>query len=336
MLYSKSIVLKISLSSYNHLTCIKHNDKKYYLALDSYITDPLNSNDCKEGMLTCNDCNQKYPIIDGIAIIVNNFVEYCSERMITFGKWLLEVESDKLKNFLKDIVADIDKRNIKDNKYENDGLYYQSYKWLHNENFESDKFLHLLRWKIKPSDIYRKLAASVIYSPEGMGLDLGCALGLSTFEIAKKFAFVVGVDTSFSFIKEARKKSRDQGITNTEFIVSDILNLPFKNQKFDLIFGLNIIEFVPINRLLEVAHSLLKPHCTFIITSPYDYNRENVYEQKMDDILMRKTIEKSGFEISHRTQKESFIPWMLKINERTYLFYFLDLIEAKKISKHKF
>lgn len=287
-------------------------------------------------MLTCNDCKQKYPIIDGIAIIVNNFVEYCSERMITFGKWLLEVESDKLKNFLKDIVADIDKRNIKDNKYENDGLYYQSYKWLHNENFESDKFLHLLRWKIKPSDIYRKLAASVIYSPEGMGLDLGCALGLSTFEIAKKFAFVVGVDTSFSFIKEARKKSRDQGITNTEFIVSDILNLPFKNQKFDLIFGLNIIEFVPINRLLEVAHSLLKPHCTFIITSPYDYNRENVYEQKMDDILMRKTIEKNGFEISHRTQKESFIPWMLKINERTYLFYFLDLIEAKKISKHKF
>ena len=120
MLYSKSIVLKISLSSYNHLTCIKHNDKKYYLALESYITDPLNSNDCKEGMLTCNDCNQKYPIIDGIAIIVNNFVEYCSERMITFGKWLLEVESDKLKNFLKDIVVGIDKRNIKDNKYEND------------------------------------------------------------------------------------------------------------------------------------------------------------------------------------------------------------------------
>ena len=125
--------------------------------MESYITDPLNNNDCKEGMLTCNDCYQTYPIIDGIAIIVNNFVEYCSERMITFGKWLLEVESDKLKNFLKDVVACIDRKNIKDNKYENDGLYYQSYKWLHNENFESDKFLHLLRWKIKPSDIYRKL-----------------------------------------------------------------------------------------------------------------------------------------------------------------------------------
>ena len=65
-----------------------------------------------------------------VLIIVNNFVEYCSERMITFGKWLLEEESDKLKNFLKDTVTGIDKRNIKDNKYENDGLYYQKLKWL--------------------------------------------------------------------------------------------------------------------------------------------------------------------------------------------------------------
>jgi SAM-dependent methyltransferase len=193
-----------------------------------------------------------------------------------------------------------------------------------------------MRWKIKPSDIYKKLASNVIFNPEGIALDLGCALGLSTFEIAKKYGFVIGIDTSFSFIKEARKKSKEIGITNTEFIVADILYLPFKYQKFDLIFGLNVIEFVPITKLLEEIHDILKPHCTFIITSPYDYNRENVYDQKMDSITLRKTIEKIGFEITHRTQKESFIPWMLKINERIYLFYFLDIIESKKISKHKY
>jgi SAM-dependent methyltransferase/uncharacterized protein YbaR (Trm112 family) len=336
MLYLKYSILKINLSSYNHLICINHKEKKNYLALESYIVDPLNNNDCLEGILICNDCDQKYPIIDGIAVIINNFVRYCSERMITFGKWLLNVKSDKLKDYLKDIAKKIEKKNIVDNKYETDGLYYQSYNWLHNENFESDKFLHLLRWKIKPSDIYRKLASNIIYNPEGMALDLGCALGLSTFEIAKKFSFVIGVDTSFSFIKEARKKSIEQGVTNTEFIVADILYLPGKDQKFDLIFGLNIIEFVSVTGLLVEVHNLLKPHCTFIITSPYDYNRENTYEQQMDDIRMREIVQKNGFDISHRTQQESFIPWMLKINERTYLFYFLDLIEAKKVSKHKY
>jgi hypothetical protein len=102
------------------------------------------------------------------------------------------------------------------------------------------------------------------------------------------------------------------------------------------VFGLNVIEFVPITLLLEGIYNVLKPHCTFIITSPYDYNRENVYDQKMDSITLRKTMEKNGFEITLRTQKESFIPWILKINERTYLFYFLDMIECKKISKHKY
>ena len=44
------------------------------------------------------------------AIIINNFIEYCSERMITFGKWLLEIESDKLKDYLKDVAKNIEKK----------------------------------------------------------------------------------------------------------------------------------------------------------------------------------------------------------------------------------
>jgi SAM-dependent methyltransferase/uncharacterized protein YbaR (Trm112 family) len=328
--------MKISLSLHNHLVCLNHKEKNIYLALENYSADPSDENDCKEGMLICNVCSKRFPIIDGVAIIINDFVKYCSERLPTFGKWILEVESNRLKDYLLDVAKNIDKKNIVENRYENDGLYYQSYNWLHNENFESDKFLHLLRWKIKPSDIYRKLASFVIYNPEGLGLDLGCALGLSTFEIAKKFAFVIGTDTSFSFIKEARKKAKENAITNTEFIVSDILNLPFKNQKFDLIFGLNVVEFVPVFLLFEEVHGLLKPHGTFIVTSPYDYNRESIHDQKMDSNAIRKTLEKSGFEITIRTKNESFIPWVLKINERIYLFYFLDLIESKKISKHKY
>jgi SAM-dependent methyltransferase/uncharacterized protein YbaR (Trm112 family) len=328
--------LKINLSLSNHLVCLNHKEKNIFLVLENYLSDPSNEKECKEGMLKCNACSKNFPIIDGVAIIVDDFVKYCAERMATFGKWLLEVESHRLKDHLLEVAKKIDKKNIVESRYEIEGLYYQSYNWLHNENFESDKFLHLLRWKIKPSDIYSKLASSVTFNPEGLGLDLGCALGLSTFEIAKKFAFVVGVDSSFSFIKEARKKSKEMEITNTEFIVSDILNLPFKNQKFDLIFGLNVIEFVPISKLFKEVHDLLKPHCTFIITSPYDYNRESIYDQKMDSTMIRKTLEKSGFEITLRTKNESFIPWILKINERIYLFYFLDHIESKKISKHKY
>jgi hypothetical protein len=74
----------------------------------------------------------------------------------------------------------------------------------------------------------------------------------------------------------------------------------------------------------------------FITTTPYDNNREIVYNRNMNDQMLRSTLEKKGFEVSLRTKKEAFIPWILKVNERTYLFYFLDLIEARKISKHKY
>jgi len=297
--------------------------------------DPDNKYECIEGVLLCSECNSQFPIISGVAVIVSNLEDYCSDRRTMLGQWFTQVKSEELKKLIRNISLSIESKTYSD-RYETDGLYFQSYKWLHNENFESDKFLHLMRWKIKPSDVYRKLTSGIMFNPEGMALDLGCSLGLATFELAKKFSFVFGIDKSFSFIKEARKKQMDQNISNTEFFVGDIIQLPFRSQKFDLIFGLNIIEFVSIENLLKLVHSLLKPHSNFIITSPYDYNREMVFDQKINDNSIRTIIRKNGFEISNRTEKESYIPWILKINERTYLFYFLDYIEAKKISKQKY
>jgi 2-polyprenyl-3-methyl-5-hydroxy-6-metoxy-1,4-benzoquinol methylase/uncharacterized protein YbaR (Trm112 family) len=328
--------LKTSLLNFKFFYCINHIEKKYPLYLESYIIDPLDQNECIEGFLKCPECKKKFPIIDGIVIVINDIAKYVSKRMSIFGKWFSDCRSEEMKTFLKNLSLDLEKNHPKEDRYEDDGLYFQSYKWLHNENFESDKFLHLMRWKIKPSDVYRKVTSNIPFNPEGIALDLGCALGLSTVELAKKFSFVFGVDSSFSFIREAKKKIKELEVTNMEFIVSDILDLPFRSQTYDLIFGLNIVEFLPVDDLLSTIHNLLKPHSLFITTTPYDYNREIVYNRNMNDQILRSTMEKKGFEVTLRTKKEAFIPWILKVNERTYLFYFLDLIEAKKISKHKY
>ena len=94
-----------------------------------------------------------------------------------------------------------------------------------------------MRWKIKPSDVYRKLPSNIPLIQRDLRLDLGCALGLSTFELAKKFSFVFGVDSSFSFIREAKKKIKEQGITNMDFIVLTSWILPFKIKHLILYLG---------------------------------------------------------------------------------------------------
>lgn len=328
--------MKSSLFNFNFLYCINHDEKRNPLTLQSLIIHPEAKNECLEGFLNCSKCGIKYPIISGVAIIVKDLLKYAAQRPTLFGKWYSECESQAMKDFLKDLSMNMGNKDVTiEDRYESYGRYFHTYKWLHNESFESDKFLHLLRWKIKPSDIYKKLTTGINFNPEGIALDLGCALGLSTFELSKKFSFVFGVDTSFSFIMEAKRKSLESKITNTEFFVADILNLPFNNQKFDLVFGLNILEFLPIEELLPQIHALLKPNCMFVTTTPYDYNREIVFNPDLNDQVLRLKLEKMGFEVTIKTKKESYIPWILKINERTYLFYFLDLIEAYKVSKHK-
>ena len=54
---------------------------------------------------------------------------------------------------------------------------------------------------------------------------------------------------------------------------------------------------------------------------------KNNGKDKFDSIQIRKRLEKFGYKIKN---EESYIPWIMKINERSYLFYFVDFIEAKK------
>ena len=63
-----------------------------------------------------------------------------------------------------------------------------------------------------------------------------------------------------------------------------------------------------------------------ILIDPYHFV-DDKGKGKFNSIQIRKILEKFGYKINNQ---ESYIPWIMKINERSYLFYFVDFIEAKK------
>lgn len=303
------------------LRCVNNSCKNRGLILESLQET---GDECIEGFLSCKICNSQYPIIQGVPIVLQNFNEYARQRIITYGKWITNSKSSKLKDFLRSVGTKIHFPTSND-LYEDNNTLYKAYLYNHQHHHFDDRLLSLFKRKIEPDHIYRILGKKNLYL-KGIGLDIGCSIGSSTFELAKRLPFVFGVDSSFSFILEARKIMHAKMSKNVEFIVSDAINLPFESRFFQSIIALNLVDRVDPNKLIVSINRCIKDNGKLILIDPYHFVKENSHDQ-YDSIQIRKIIEKLGYKISNN---ESYIPWILKMNERFYLFYFVDFIMANR------
>ncbi len=133
-------------------------------------------------------------------------------------------------------------------------------------------------------------------------LDLGCAIGRTSFELAKKFEHVDGIDFSARFVSAAaqlkdndskRYTIRDEGdifsfketsleqhglketADRCEFWQGDACNLNEKFSNYDLVFAGNLIDrlYEPAKFLTRI-HEIVNPGGLFVLTSPYTWLSE--------------------------------------------------------------
>lgn len=297
--------------------------------MESFLEE---NGDCLEGILTCENCGSKFPIIAGVGIIVGDFSTYAANRVQVFGNWIVETKSAELRAFLREKGMTIHKSENNMNRYD-DSEWFRPFTWTHYEYSLDDRMLSMLRWKIRPDEIYRKVANLIENSMTQVGLDLGCSVGSAAILMAKKLSFVFGIDLSFSFIAEARRRMKEMEMQNVEFIVCDSTKMPFGQKYFDIVAALNLIGRLDLENTIQSVNNLIKSDGKLFMADPYDVDN-NIAQGTRSTINgaeLRRLLEKSGYSIMARTKKsESFIPWIVKINQRCYLFYFVDFIEARR------
>jgi ubiquinone/menaquinone biosynthesis C-methylase UbiE len=64
--------------------------------------------------------------------------------------------------------------------------------------------------------------------------DIGCGLGFDVERMAAKTTgVVVGLDTSFEFLKEARRRAQARGLRTVNYVLEDARAMSFRDEKFD-------------------------------------------------------------------------------------------------------
>ncbi len=105
------------------------------------------------------------------------------------------------------------------------------------------------RYREIQEEKYKSILSKIALHKRDLVLDAGCGTGLLMEKIASKHR-VVGIDFSEMMIEIARKKIR-----NSNFIRADLNNLPFRDQSFNKVFGVTILQNIehPQRTVKEIA-----------------------------------------------------------------------------------
>lgn len=140
--------------------------------------------------------------------------------------------------------------------------------------------------------------SELLPSDVSMALDIGCAVGRFTFEMAALGATAIGIDSSRAFIREARRLLEDgchdfmvsvEGALTerkslelppvwqdlqVEFIVADALALPFRNNTFGCVSSLNILDKVPhpLDHLRQADRVALREGARLLVSDPFSWS----------------------------------------------------------------
>lgn len=184
-------------------------------------------------------------------------------------------------------------------------------------------------------------------------VELGCSVGRVAAELAANANHVVGLDLQFGAVRRARRLlsgeplaysrrmlGRDyatahvRGIAadNVTLLCSSALDPPLAFDAFDRVVAINLLDSVasPM-QLLAVADGLCAPGGELVLTSPYSWQSSVMADHERLGPAAVRSLLGEGLAGKYQIEDEIDLPWTLRRDARSALTYQVDYVRARKL-----
>jgi SAM-dependent methyltransferase/uncharacterized protein YbaR (Trm112 family) len=292
-----------------------------------------------DGGLLCDNpaCARRYPIVDGIPLIVRD----AASHLLRFGVGVVERDLDPATQGLL-AAAGPD-----DSPYPHLVEHLSTYLDAH--------------WGAPAGiDALASKLAERAAAPVERAVELGCSVGRGLYELGRGAALVVGVDLQMSSLRRAARLLAGEPLAYARRIVgrhyasaaitppppsaatvalvcADAMDPPLVPGAFDRVVALNVLDAVPSPpQLVAVADGLCAPGGEIILASPYAWQSGIVAdEHRFGDAdpaaaLRRRLVEGAELEARYAVEDEAEVSWTLRPDARSTMTYRVHWLRARK------
>jgi SAM-dependent methyltransferase len=302
------------------------------------------ADDLVEGMLACPHaaCRCLHPIIDGIPVVVADLPAWLRHQLDAV------LRRRDLSPAVQALLGD-EPGTVLDDARRTASTYATAH---HADTTDGYPALVRVALALAPPTDAR------------LALDLGCAVGRGTFELAAAGARIaIGVDLDFHMLSIA-ERARTTGVARYErrtigtvyapcadaiagaeirartgFLCADALALPVPSATVDHALALNLVDCVASpRRLLDEVARVLAPAGDLVIATPYDWSTtatpqaawlggRNTHDAQPPEAALRAAIAAAQLGV---VAERASVPWRLRVHARAVMEYAVHVVHTRR------
>lgn len=307
--------------------------------------------DVAEGILRCDNpaCGRRYPIIDGIPVIVPDLPAFLPGQLAALADLQPEVEA-----LLAEAGPDSEPLA---QQAEHLSIYLDAHYGDRATPPPAGPGAPFPAFGLEA--LVSKLRARAA-APVGLAVELGCSVGRGVAELARGAALCVGVDLHLGALRRARRLLRGQELRygrrvigrhyrpaiaaagalrtpSAAFLCADALDPPLVPGAAGRACALGVLDSVrwP-GQLLSVLDGLLCPGGELLLSSPYSWQSGVVDEagrlggEDPAGDLRARLAAGAALEAPYVLEDEAELPWWLRRDERSHVCYRAHYLRARK------